>query len=46
MAPVFLGHCNREMGSVKMQLLLLGLFFVYVNGKYASIGTEIKTCEN
>lgn len=32
---MFLSHCNREMGSVKMLLLLLGLFFVYVNGKYA-----------
>lgn len=43
MPPVFLSHCNREMGSVKMQLLLLVVLFVYVNGKYTFMGTkEIK----
>lgn len=40
MPPVFLSHCNREMGSVKMQLLVLGVLFVYVNGKYTFMGTK------
>lgn len=47
MPPVFLSHCNREMGSVKMQLLVLGVLFVYVNGKYIFMGTkDIKNSEN